>query len=734
MKLINLALSAILLLSTSTYASEEKMINVNIRDMKVRDFIEMVSKVTKRNILIETALKGKIDFISQTPIKYSEYIPLANSILGSKGLTLVDKGAYYKVVKTATAAGEGLPVQSEIKGDVMATVMFPLHNTNAAVVRAKIKPLLHKSAKVISFKENNVLAITAYPKTLESIAQIIRVVEARGEKSSVILPLNNSTVKDVFSNAQNMAKKLFPQTIESEKVDIFKDESTNSIILVGKTTNIGRMIKYIKQLDLAGEDQSQKMYVVRLKNSNVEEMEKILSKLLSQMNSVAIKTSKKGGPPPSKAMVVSDVERNALVLLATGEQIKNIRETIRKIDIPKSQVYVKAKIVEVDTNMATQIGMKYGLEGGAITSTGLFSMTGNLGGSALQMSSELLGFLNTNQTSSQLDNNGNAVTTTDPAFKIDSTDKVFALGAQLDLLQRNGAANLLSEPSVLCTNNKESSIHVGQTMSILTQGQQSTSGVSNIVNNYERTDIGLTLTVQPRLSSNNQVSLEIEVEIEDLDPSSEQIADRPTTTKRTVKTNAIVRNGETIILGGLIKKVGGTGEIKVPFFGEIPFLGDLLFTNKSDVEREQNVIIYLTPYIIRKSGDLQKLKGLLAELDNAQNRYNKLIEKNLKSREDNPFDSKGSARGRINHSITHNPYVAPTPVSSTSRGTVYQKTSTKSTSIHKEKNPSASRIASRDDIGSEKVRVSDTTDSYVESTSTPSNVVSAHESLLFGED
>ena len=650
MKLTKIVLSALLLLSVGVHAEEER-VDVNFRNLNVRDFIEMVSKITHKNILIESDLKGKINFVSQEPIKKSGLIPLANSILGSKGLTLIDQGEYYKVVKTANAAGEGLEVSSTIDGDTMKTVMFPLHNSNAAVVRAKIKPLLHKNAKVISFKENNVLAITAKPRTLRSIAKIINVVEERGEKKSMVLPLKNSTVKDVFTNAQNMAKKLFPQTIESEKVDIFKDDSTNSIILVGKPNNINRMMRYIKQLDLEGEDQTQKMYVLRLKNSNVEEMEKILSKLLSQMNSVAIKTSKKGGPPPSKAMVVSDVERNALVLLATGEQIKNIRETVRKIDIPKSQVYVKAKIVEVDTNMAAQIGLKYGLEGGAITSNGLYSLASNMGAKSLQMSSELLGFLNTNNSTSRTDpNSGAVIQDNNPAFKIDgNTNKVFALGAQLSLLENNGAAQLLSEPSVLCTNNKESSIYVGQTMSILTQGQQSTTGVSNIVNNYSREDIGLTLTVQPRLSSNNQVSLEIEVKVEDLDPSSEQIADRPTTTKRTVKTNAIVKNGETIILGGLIKKVDGTGESKVPFFGEIPVLGNLLFTHHSDVERQQNVIIYLTPYIVRSSGDLQKLKALLSELDSVQERYNKIVLENLEGR-GGSFSSKGSASGRIRRS------------------------------------------------------------------------------------
>ncbi len=654
MKLTKIVLSILMVLSVGLYAEEEK-VDVNFRNLSVKDFIEMVSKITQKNILIEAELKGKINFVSTKPVKKSALFSLANSILGGKGLTIIDQGEYYKVVKSNDAAGEGLDVSSSIEGDTMKTVMFPLKSSNAAVLRAKIKPLLHKSAKVISFKENNVLAVTANPRTLRAVSKVIKAVEARAEKKSVVVKLKNSIVKDVFSNAQNMAKKIFPQTIESEKVDIFKDEATNSIILVGKSANTSRMIKYIKQLDTKGERTTQKMYVLRLKNSNVEEMEKIMSKLISQMNSVAIKAPVKGGKPPSKAMVVSDIERNALILLATAEQMKNIRETVRKIDIPKVQVYVKAKIVEVDTNMAQQIGLKYGINGGAISSSGLFTLNGNMGASALQISPALLGFLNQNTTSTILDNNGNAITTTDPAFKFDATDKVFALGAKLDLLEQNGAAHLLSEPSVLCTNNKEAEIYVGQTMSILTEAQQSTSGVSTVLNNYSREDIGLTLKVKPRLSSNNKVTLEIETVLEDIDPSTEQIADRPTTTKRTVKTNAIVNNGEMIILGGLIKRVGGKGVSKVPFLGDIPILGELLFTHNSDVEREQNVVIYLTPYIVRKSGDLQKLKSMLSELDEVQERYNALFKKALEEESGvSSSETSAPASRRIHRKPTNN--------------------------------------------------------------------------------
>ena len=121
------------------------------------------------------------------------------------------------------------------------------------------------------------------------------------------------------------------------------------------------------------------------------------------------------------------------------------------------------------------------------------------------------------------------------------------------------------------------------------------------------------------------MTLEVETTIEDVLESDSPNADRPTTTKRNVKTNAIVQNGKTIVLGGLIKRAGGKGESKVPLLGDIPILGDVFFTHHSDIERETNVVIYLTPYIVRKSGDLEKLKMMLAELEEVQGRYNNLV-------------------------------------------------------------------------------------------------------------
>ena len=633
MKFSKLALGLVLLLSLEGHA---KKVDVNFKNLNISDFIKMVGKITGKNILVDGEIKGKINFVSNKPIDESELIPLANAILETKKMTLVKKGSYYQVIKSNTAAGEGLPVSSSISsGGTMKTVIFELSNVNAAVIRTKIKPLLHKSAKIISFKKNNLLAITAYPHTLKSIKALIDKIENKQSKQSKIVHLQNARVKDVFSNVQNMSKALFPQDIISEKISVMQDISSNAIILVGKRDNIAQLERYIRQLDLKGEGNLQKMHVIPLENSNVEDMEKILSKIVPQMTG-ASNLGKgapvgKGGKPVPKAVIASDVERNALIVLASAEQYQNIFDTVKQLDVEKSQVYIQAKIVEVNTNLAENIGLKYGFNGGSITANGLFSLAGNAGAAPLAISQSLLGFLS-NQTYHEGDNGNPGYTTTDRAFQFDSgITKVFSLGAQLDLLKQNGAAQILSKPSVLSTNNKESSIYVGRTQSILTQSQQSTQGSSNVLNNYSREDIGITLKVKPRLSSNNKVSLEIETTIEDILPGSGTSADRPTTTKRSVKTNAIVNHAETIILGGLIKSADGKSVSKIPILGDIPIIGRL-FTSRGDSGSKVNVVIYITPYIIKKSSDLSSLRRHLDELESIQQQYNKIVFEELEGR------------------------------------------------------------------------------------------------------
>jgi len=657
------------LLSLSAQSAEapmsvtDKGIRLNLRDMGIQQFVEMIGKITGKNILINGDLKGKINFIANRPIKKEALFSLANSILASKGYALVDHGEFLEVVKASDAAGMGLEVDSSVSGETMKTVLFPLKNTNAAIIRAKIKPLLHRNAKVVSFKENNVLAVTAYPKTLKSIKALIDAIESAGHKGSMVIKLENAGVKDVYTNAVNMAKQLFPQTIPSEKVTVLKDEASNSIILVGKKSNVEQMAKYIRQLDREGESVEQRLYVIPLRNSNVEEMEKILGKLVAQMNSVAAKKTKKGAKPPQKAMVVGDVERNALIVLATGEQYRNIKDVIRRIDVEKPQVYIRARVVEVNSKLAREIGAKYNFEAGAITNNGLFSTRSNMGGgSALQISPQLLDFISTEET--KYDANGNLITDTDNPFSFGDVSALFALGVQLNLYQEDGAARILSEPSILCTNNQESELFVGETRSILTSSTSGDNANDLTRRNYTREDIGLSLKVKPRLSSNNKVALTIDAVIEDVDDSSGYNNPTPTTYKRKVTTNAIVRNGQTVIVGGLIKNMSSSADTKIPFFGDIPVIGRL-FQNKGNANRKVDLVIYLTPFIVRKSEDLTRLRKFLSELEDVEKRYAAFIKKHGGTYRsvDRPEEKKKGKETR--------PATATRPVADPARGSRY---------------------------------------------------------------
>ena len=192
-----------------------------------------------------------------------------------------------------------------------------------------------------------------------------------------------------------------------------------------------------------------------------------------------------------------------------------------------------------------------------------------------------------------------------------------ALGASISLLNKDGALDIVSEPSILAINNKESSIYVGSTISIKTSSTVTDGGTTN--DNYEREDVGLTLTVKPRVSNDNKVTLEIHTILEDVD-STDTVSGNADTTKKEVKTTAIVNNGESVILGGLIEDKEEGTESKIPFLGDIPVLGNL-FTHNSTAVRKRRLVIIITPYIIPKSKDLTYVRDQLSQLKNLEDKY-----------------------------------------------------------------------------------------------------------------
>jgi general secretion pathway protein D len=199
---------------------------------------------------------------------------------------------------------------------------------------------------------------------------------------------------------------------------------------------------------------------------------------------------------------------------------------------------------------------------------------------------------------------------------IDAKSASFLAGIGLNLLENKGVAETLSEPTILCVNNKTSDIYVGKTISIKTASNTQTTG--GTVNSYKRQDVGLELSVKPRISSENQVSLKISVQLENL--GSPDGNGQPTTTKSRIKTISIVKNGEPVVLGGMTRTDDSKAQSGVPFLSKIPFLGRL-FRNNANSSAKQNLLIIVTPYIVESSGHLSELRKKLIEEEDLKNRY-----------------------------------------------------------------------------------------------------------------
>jgi general secretion pathway protein D len=164
----------------------------------------------------------------------------------------------------------------------------------------------------------------------------------------------------------------------------------------------------------------------------------------------------------------------------------------------------------------------------------------------------------------------------------------------LQAIESSSAANLLSNPSITVLDNKVGKVLVGQNIPIETGSYNNTTG--NPFTITERQDVGLTLQVTPRINANNEVNLDVLQLVEAV--SSEVSTLGFVTTKREIKTNVIVPDGEILFLGGLFKNDEERINQKVPVLGDIPVFG-ALFRSSSTQLVSQNLVVYIRPTILR---------------------------------------------------------------------------------------------------------------------------------------
>ncbi len=371
------------------------------------------------------------------------------------------------------------------------------------------------------------------------------------------------------------------------------DERINAIMLVAGKTVTEQILSLISQLDIPSPPGRGGINVYMLKNADAEEVAKVLNNMTGGKGA----SRKKGAPATripklrSKVNVTPDKATNSLVITGSVEDYETLREVIEKLDIRRAQVFVEALIMEVTTSKTRQFGVEW-------RTTSNFSEPGvkAVGGTNF-------GNIN-NVAQNPLDTpTGLAIGVIDGTISFGGK-KFLNLGALVHALQSETDINILSTPNIMTTDNEEAKIVVAQQVPFSTGAAQNTGGTT--LTTIERKDVGLTLKITPQISESNDVRLEVYQEISSISPVQIDKAQDIITNTRSIETTVIVKDAQNVVLGGLIRDNLNDVENKVPFLGDIPLLG-WLFKSSSKEWQKTNLLVFLTPHIIRHKSDIDRI-------------------------------------------------------------------------------------------------------------------------------
>lgn len=576
-------------------------VDINFSKLQITDFVKLIGKISDKNILIHHKINGTVDLLTSAPIYDDEVMGILISVLESKGFTLIENGSMYEVVRSSEATKHNLKVVRpgrKTTGSMMVTQAITVKGENVDVITAKVRYLISKTAKLMTLPGTNTLLITDYPSNIETIKHVISDLLQEHKMAMQVVQVKYAEIKEFHSQIEEISKNYFDQKIDNEKVTVLLNANINSLVLIGRQKNINELIIMIQSLDKE-QDLNEVVQIFNLKNSDAKNVKISLDEIISTQTF---------SDPTLKPNISLSEEINSIIVVGEPNVVKSMIKIIEELDREKYQVYVQARIVEINNRSSEDIGFRYGMEGGMATTSALYTFSGNFGGSSVPISDLFASKL---------------------IASIGNVDQYLVLGATLDFLQSKGASKTISNPSILCVNNKESSIYVGKTLSIATGSINATTG--STTNSFKRDDIGLSLKIKPRVSSQDKVTLAVETILENVIGVDDN--NQPITTKQTVMTESILRHGESIVIGGLVKTYMQEIETKVPFLGDIPLLG-WFFTYTNEEEQQDNLLVLLTPYVIDKSEKLSVLQQQLGELGRLQQEYNKevfpLVEKKAK--------------------------------------------------------------------------------------------------------
>ncbi len=611
---IIVAVSMVFLLLQPAVGAEKKtslagkMVSIDFNSVDLNVLIKFISELTGKNFVIDQRVKGKATIISPSKISVAEAYKVFESVLEVHGFTTIQAGKIIKIVPSPDARSKNIETrlreESGLATDKIVTQLIPLKYATASEIKKLFAPLVSKSSIILDYPPTNTLIVTdvySNIKRLTKILQAIDVLKSGLELSIVSLAYADAqtlakTLDSIFNVKASKAKKNASQT---NIIKFVADDRTNMLIILASEGNTVKIKELITLLDTETPKGKETIHVYYLENAIAEDLAGVLEAIPSKKTDT--KTAKKAPVVSSKARIMADKATNSLIITAEKEDYQTLEAVIRKLDIPRSMVYIECLIMEVDVEkdflLGTEwiVGDQFNFNGDTYGGTSGFSgsepgfnnlrgLAGGLTGIATQPAGFSMGVF------------GEAISVGGVTFP--------SLGAVVQAYKKDKDVNILSTPQILTTDNEEATINVGKNVPY--QTRSAAEGSFETYSSYEYKDVGIMLKITPHISQDRYVRLSINQEITQLDSLATTSTDRPTTFKRTIDTTVIVKDNETVVIGGLIDDSMTKTTYKVPCLGDLPVIG-WLFKTDADALEKTNLFVFLTPRVVANPAEARAL-------------------------------------------------------------------------------------------------------------------------------
>ena len=557
--------------------------SASFRDADIKEFINTVSKNINKTIIIDPKVQGLVSVRSYELLDEEKYYQFFLNVLDVYGYTVVEMpNNILKVIPAKRAKSSIVPLKNNAEmslGDELINRVFKLKH----LLAKNLAPLLRQlndnseSGSIVHYDPSNVILITGRAAVVNRLHAIITTLDQPGEAELELYKLNHAVATDIVKLINQVINPV-NTTAKQESFNVttvVADERTNSVIISGDSHIRKKVIQMIERLDHQ-QDSYGSTKVIYMKYAQA-------SKLLDVLNGVSQggqsgKTKKTSGKSSSRnASIKAYDHTNALVITADAKIMKELAQVIEKLDVRRAQVLVEAIIVETQNGEGLNLGIQW--------------VNKSYGGA---------NFLQKPNSIKTDDNSVNPI-----PMMISGLTAGFYKGNWNGLftaLATNSNNNILATPSIVTLDNMEAEFNVGQEVPVLTSTQ--TTATDKVYNSISRQSVGVMLKVKPQINKGDSVLLEIRQEVSSVADSSDVNANNlgSVFNKRVVNNAVLVKSGETVVVGGLLDKKINKVINKVPFLGDIPFIGSLFRQSKEKMEKS-NLILFIRPTILRETSD-----------------------------------------------------------------------------------------------------------------------------------